>query len=182
MDRGGSKEQRGKPVSAGTPALTLGLQVQGDAISSDAAQRPASGTVGRQESRGGFPGSETVLNFRVEQHDEEGDVVAQVSVQMAGKEITGDLTDGDEVALVRGRLKKGTWRARRIDNLTTGSQIRRTGASKLALAVKLVILVIALALIAVVVMRILPDRDEPRVTPIDGRRLSPTETPSPGGR
>jgi hypothetical protein len=65
--------------------------------------------------------STTTLTFRVDRYDATGNRLQPIGVQMYQYR-RGQLTDGDEVE-VAGNVKHGTVIARRIRNLTTGSDV-----------------------------------------------------------
>jgi hypothetical protein len=66
---------------------------------------------------------ERVWHFRIERHDASGNRLAPVPVEMRGLSFSGTVSNGDEVR-VNGRWRKGTLRVERLDDLTTGAQVR----------------------------------------------------------
>jgi hypothetical protein len=75
-----------------------------------------------------------LLSFRIERYDPAGNRLPPVGAEFAGYQ-AGQLSDGDEVE-VAGRWSRGTLRATRVTNLSTGAQVRgMSGLSKVALAI-----------------------------------------------
>ncbi len=74
------------------------------------------------EQRGDRDSAKTVMSFRVERHDGQGNRLPPVPVELRGVTFSGSLTDGDEVS-VSGKWKHGVLRVRRVSNLTTGAEI-----------------------------------------------------------
>jgi pSer/pThr/pTyr-binding forkhead associated (FHA) protein len=74
-----------------------------------------------------------VLVFRVDRYDSSGNRVGPVAVEFQGYR-TGQVGEGEEVE-VHGKWSRGTLQAKRVTNLSTGSEVRGMGgASKLILA------------------------------------------------
>jgi hypothetical protein len=68
-----------------------------------------------------------VLSFRIEEYDRAGNRLRPVAVELKGTGLSGQLGDGEEVA-VTGKWRHGTIRARTVVNITTGAHVRVTGA------------------------------------------------------
>jgi hypothetical protein len=66
----------------------------------------------------------TVLDFRIERHDANGNRLAPVPVQMRGLSFTGAVNNGDEIRVRSGKWRDGTLRVEHLDNLTTGAKVR----------------------------------------------------------
>lgn len=65
-----------------------------------------------------------VMNFRIEETDEDGDITKVVEVELIGNVITGNLRNGDRV-MVRGKLsKENILRALSAENKTTNSLVK----------------------------------------------------------
>ncbi|MGV9248052.1 hypothetical protein [Streptomyces sp. NPDC003710] len=64
-----------------------------------------------------------IWNFRVERHDQSGNKLVPIPVEMRGYSFVGSISDGDEVHL-RGRWRHGTLRVDEIINLTTHARVR----------------------------------------------------------
>ena len=75
---------------------------------------------------GEYPGairSKQILNFRVEQLNERGDMVGMTSVELVGAVIVGSLRDGDEVR-VRGKTsRENILRTMSLENVTTQGRV-----------------------------------------------------------
>jgi hypothetical protein len=65
----------------------------------------------------------SVLSFRVSLFDDVGNLERLVPVEIRGSSFTGALSENDEVRVI-GRYKGGVLRAKRIQNLTDGSEVR----------------------------------------------------------
>jgi hypothetical protein len=123
--------------------------------------RPWSGTVNSVSSRSDQSG--TVLTCRVEQFTERGDRSGVLSVELRRRKITGDVSVGDRV-VVHGRIRGGTIRAKRIDNLTTGATVHEVGGGKrrVGMALRVVIVVVfAVAFLAIVLVVLMVLRNHP---------------------
>lgn len=68
--------------------------------------------------------SGVVMHFRVETPDEEGNIVDTTSVEMRGKEIRGEMVDGDTVRVTKGKVKQGVVLAKEVLNITTNSKVK----------------------------------------------------------
>jgi hypothetical protein len=90
---------------------------------------------------------ETVWTFRVERYDAVGNRISLVPVEMRGLTFEGSLDDGDWVR-ADGRMKSGTLRATRLENLTTGAWVRARGIPKPVLVVAYVLMAAIAAFIA----------------------------------
>ncbi|MFF9158421.1 hypothetical protein ACF1AB_40060 [Streptomyces sp. NPDC014846] len=97
----------------------------------------------RTESRG-ENASETIWTFRVERYDATGNRIALIPVEMRGLTFEGSLDDGDWVR-ASGKMKSGTLRVRRLENLTTGAAVRSKGPAA-AIVGCAILALIALAL------------------------------------
>ena len=67
---------------------------------------------------------EVILEFRIERHDASGDRLAPVPIRLAGYNLIGSLSDGDQVQVDGGTWRKGTLRVTAAHNLTTGAEVR----------------------------------------------------------
>ncbi|MFD5424624.1 hypothetical protein [Streptomyces sp. NPDC127084] len=85
----------------------------------------------RSEQRGQSD-YESVWAFRVERYDAAGHRMTLVPVEMRGISFEGGLNEGDWVR-AHGRMKAGTFRATRLENLTTGAVVRAKGTPKVLL-------------------------------------------------
>lgn len=90
---------------------------------------------------------EAIWTFRVERYDAAGDRISLVPVEMRGLTFEGSLDDGDWVR-ADGRMKSGTLRATRLENLTTGARVRARGTPKPVLVVACVLMAAIAAFIA----------------------------------
>jgi hypothetical protein len=89
----------------------------------------AKGLQTRSESIGeGY--SQTVWSFRIERYDDTGNRVQLVPVEMRAPSFEGNLSDGDWVR-AHGRMRRGTFRATDVENLTTGANVRAKQVPKL---------------------------------------------------
>ncbi|MET9411547.1 hypothetical protein ABZX90_38245 [Streptomyces sp. NPDC002935] len=70
----------------------------------------------------GESSSETVWTFRVERYDEDGNRVLLVPVEMRGYAFEGAISEGDWVR-AHGKMKRGTLRASKVENLTSGAGV-----------------------------------------------------------
>lgn len=76
---------------------------------------------------GSYPGGQIakqVLGFRVEELEEDGNIVRRWPVEMIGTMITGDLRDGDSIRLRGKQSAENIVRALEVYNLTTSSKVR----------------------------------------------------------
>jgi hypothetical protein len=92
----------------------------------------------------------TVLTFRLERHDREGNRLSPIAVEMRGVSFEGVLHDGDWVSL-SGTWRDGTLRARKLQNLTNGATLRTKSYRLLTTAVFVVGFALALTVILVAV-------------------------------
>ena len=64
-----------------------------------------------------------VMNFRIEETDEQGDIIRMVEVELIGNRISGNLRNGDAVE-VRGKMsQESILRALTVENKTTNSRV-----------------------------------------------------------
>ncbi|MFC8392514.1 hypothetical protein [Streptomyces sp. NPDC057238] len=85
--------------------------------------------------------------FRIERYDAAGSRTVLIPVEMRGLTFHGSIQEGDLVR-VRGKVKNGTLRATKLDNLTTGAGVHAKGIPKAAYIAAVVIFVLGvLALI-----------------------------------
>jgi hypothetical protein len=161
-DREGNEEHGGR-LEAGSQSTFAGSGWKAPAAAEPAelvsrppqapATHAAAGSTIVGEARGvrerhephGSSRDEIVWTFRVERHDQLGNRLPPVSVEMRGYRFDGALQDGDWVEL-DGQAQDGTLRARSLRNLTTGSQVRAHGTP---LAAKLIVAAIAVVVLAV---------------------------------
>jgi hypothetical protein len=138
----------------------------GTSSGSDSIVGEVRGFQNRTESRGPQYPTHIVWTFRVERHDEHGDRLSAVPVEMRSKSFEGFINEGDRVE-IPGRWREGQLvRPRRLRNLTTGALVRARGAANWKMFVKVVFFIALLALFAAFAKFIL-----------DSRRLRPTPTP-----
>ncbi|MFF9621859.1 hypothetical protein [Streptomyces griseosporeus] len=100
----------------------------------------------RTEYRGEHA-SEVIWTFRVERYDTVGNLLSLVPVEMRGLTFEGSVADGDWVR-ARGRMKSGTLRLTRLENLTTGATVRAKGVSRPALVVAYLLMAAIAAFVA----------------------------------
>jgi hypothetical protein len=80
-----------------------------------------------------------------------------VPVEMQGYTFEGSLAEGDWVRL-RGSLKRGTFRASEVENLTTGATVRAKRApNAVAVVVGAVFLVLFVAVVVLIVVMVVRD-------------------------
>lgn len=133
-------DQRPMPTMSAPPGKPDGEPASGSA---DPLPRPAAlpkgnllvegqarGVQTRSESRG-EGGSETIWTFRVERYDASGNRTALIPVEMRGLSFEGSLHDGDWVR-AGGKMKFGTLRVTRLENVSTGAAVRAKGMPKAA--------------------------------------------------
>ena len=72
----------------------------------------------------------TVLSFRVEQIDDEGNVIDYVQVELRDPRIRGALVDGDEVEVIGKIGKEGILLPKNILNLTTKAHVTKSSSNK----------------------------------------------------
>jgi hypothetical protein len=98
----------------------------------------ASGKVRDLQERSGtswFTKSEhTILSFRLAIFDDAGNLERLVPAELRGSSIAGALNENDEVT-VSGRFRNGILRAKRIRNLTDGSEVTAEGIPLVAKAI-----------------------------------------------
>jgi hypothetical protein len=95
---------------------------------------------------------QTVWSFRVERYDAAtGDRVLLVPVELRGLHFDGAIADGDWVRVI-GRIKAGTMRATRVEDLTTGAVITGTDRPKWVGIVILAVFALFVVLIICVVV------------------------------
>lgn len=75
-----------------------------------------------QQERGKYD-MDTVLNFRIEQTDKEGNIINVLPVEMRGKRIQGYIAEGDRVK-VKGKIEDGTMMAKEVFNISTNSKVK----------------------------------------------------------
>ncbi|MEV5551195.1 hypothetical protein AB0L35_34525 [Streptomyces sp. NPDC052309] len=90
---------------------------------------------------------EVVWTFRVERYDAFGNRISVVPVEMRGLTFEGSLNDGDRVR-AHGRMKSGTLRVARLENLTTGASVRAKGVPKAVLVIAYIMIAAIVAFIA----------------------------------
>lgn len=157
-------ERAGAPQGAAPALQRLGRQtvVEGQARALQS----------RSEQRGEGYG-ETIWSFRVERHDEAGNRVQLIPVEIRGLTFEGSINEGDWVR-AEGRVRAGTFRANVLENRTTGAVVRAKGYSKLAAVVFSVIFLIIISLVAVVAFAVIrAASDQPpnfRTPPAELRR------------
>jgi hypothetical protein len=99
-------------------------------------------------------GGEDIWTFRVERYDDAGNRVLFVPVEMQGYTFEGSLAEGDWIRL-RGSLKRGTFRASKVENLTTGATVsakRTPNAVVIVVGALFVILFVAVVTLIVVMV------------------------------
>ena len=141
-DAGPDEPGSNPPPRLGGPGSSSEIEGQVRAITS----RP------RQAGGGG----EDIWTFRVERYDDAGNRVLFVPVEMQGYTFEGSLAEGDWVRL-RGSLKRGTFLASEVENLTTGATVSAKRAPNAVVVVVgglfLVLFVAVVVLIVVMVAR-----------------------------
>ncbi|MEU1458042.1 hypothetical protein [Streptomyces avermitilis] len=100
----------------------------------------------RSESRGENQ-SEAIWTFRVERYDTAGNRIALVPVEMRGQTFEGSIHDGDWVR-ARGRMRSGTLRVTRLENLSTGASVHAKGVPKAAVIAFFVFFLLIFAFVA----------------------------------
>jgi hypothetical protein len=104
-----------------------------------------------QVTRGEKDVTTQVITFRLAQFDVHGNRAGVVTVELRGRELTGEIADGDRVA-VQGRERSGIISATAVRNLTTGGTlqpVRKSNRRRLIRALVIAIVLIVLALLAV---------------------------------
>ncbi|MGW4043145.1 hypothetical protein [Streptomyces sp. NPDC004721] len=84
----------------------------------------------RSENRGENQTKE-IWTFRIERYDSEGNRILLVPVEMRGRTFEGSINDGDWVR-ARGRVRSGTLRVSRLENLSTGASVLAKGLPRAA--------------------------------------------------
>jgi hypothetical protein len=122
--------------------------------------------------------SESVWTFRVERYDEAGNRVLLVPVEMRGLSFEGSLSDGD-IVRAHGKVRSGTLRADRVENLTTGAAVR---AKAVPVALKVVFGIVFLAIVAFIVAIAISifTADMPEPPDFDGGAPAITQTDGDG--
>ncbi|MET9608228.1 hypothetical protein ABZZ17_24715 [Streptomyces sp. NPDC006512] len=90
---------------------------------------------------------ENVWTFRVERYDASGRRVALVPVEMRGRTFEGAIHEGDWVR-AHGRMRSGTFRVTRVENRTTGAEVRPKGLPKPVIILVCIFFAIVVAFIA----------------------------------
>jgi hypothetical protein len=85
----------------------------------------------------------TVLDFRIERHDAEGNRLAPVPVQMRGQSFSGSVNNGDEIRVTKGTWRQGTLRVESLANLTTGASVQAGRQRGWAIVTVVVLVVLA---------------------------------------
>ncbi|WP_158710162.1 hypothetical protein [Streptomyces katrae] len=94
---------------------------------------------------------ETVWTFRVERYDEAGNRVMLVPVEMRGYAFEGAISEGDWVQ-ARGKMKRGTLRASKVENLTSGASVNaRTVPKSCSIPVAIAFAIFFAAVLAFVI-------------------------------
>jgi hypothetical protein len=96
----------------------------------------------------------TIWSFRLERYDDSGNLVLLLPVEMRALWLRGSIADGDW-ACVHGKRHRGTLRASRLENLSTGATVEATGAAKSIQTVGIVLAILfftALAVFAVFII------------------------------
>lgn len=104
------------------------------------------GVQARSESRGD-QGSESIWTFRIERYDDSGNRVSLIPVEMRGLTFEGSVSDGDSVR-ASGRMRAGTLRVTRLENLTTGATVRSKGVPKAAVILAVIVFAVILIVFA----------------------------------
>ncbi|MFF4796218.1 hypothetical protein ACFY2M_42740 [Streptomyces sp. NPDC001276] len=103
----------------------------------------------RSENRGENQFRE-VWTFRIERYDNAGNRILLMPVEMRARTFEGSISDGDWVR-ARGRVRSGTLRITRLENLTTGAFVRARGLSKAEVVVVCIFVLAFLAFIGFMV-------------------------------
>jgi hypothetical protein len=90
--------------------------------------------------------SQSILSFRLERYDTNGNRVLLVPVEMRGLGFEGSVQDGDE-ARAHGKMRSGTFRANKVENLTTGAEVQARKVPKILMAIFFVFFFAILAFI-----------------------------------
>ncbi|AXE24663.1 hypothetical protein C0216_15410 [Streptomyces globosus] len=90
---------------------------------------------------------ESVWTFRIERVDASGRREFLVPVEMRGHTFAGALNEGDWVRAV-GRMRAGTFRADRVENRTTGAEVRAKGTPRAVLILACLFLALVVAFLA----------------------------------
>jgi hypothetical protein len=133
---------------------------------------------------GQSPVTTTVLNFRVDRFDDNGDPLPSLAVEMRGRRFRGNVNDGDWVEV------PGSWRLgelnepRRVRNLTTGTFVQAKGGLRLGCQIAAALLLIVALLVLGLLAWLLfgsweftidspqpPEIEEPGWPPTEGLRL-----------
>ncbi|MEU8911744.1 hypothetical protein [Streptomyces nigrescens] len=99
-----------------------------------------------RSEQGGKDDYVTVWAFRVEAFDSAGNRVSLTPVEMRGYRFDGTVHDGDWVR-ARGRRKGGTLHVDRLQNLTTGADVRAQRMSKIVLIPAVIFMIAVLAFV-----------------------------------
>jgi hypothetical protein len=122
------------PSAAGSPAAGAGTRKHRSKAS-------LSGVARSVQSVQGAQGAIAKLTFRLERYDPSGNRQAPAAVELLLPR-RGLINDGEEI-LVEGRWHHGTFRARTIQNLTTGSEVsNRRGAVAAGCGIVLAVFVV----------------------------------------
>lgn len=89
----------------------------------------------------------TVLNFRLHPADRD----QPIEVEMRSYSLTGSIRDGDQVAMPATVSRSGQLEPRELQNMTTGTVVKATGATTGRKAAAIVVAVIMVVLLALVV-------------------------------
>lgn len=116
--------------------------------------------------------SESILSFRLEDYDARGNRVLLVPVEMRGVGFEGSLQDGDE-ARAHGKVRSGTFRADKVENLTTGAEVLAKKTPKILVVVFFIFFFAVVAfIIAVAVFGFTQMSMPPGVGPLPGSTVA----------
>ncbi|WP_141754159.1 hypothetical protein [Streptomyces subrutilus] len=91
-----------------------------------------------------------IWHFRIERHDDRGNRMDPVPVEMRGLTFSGSVSNGDEVH-VSGRWRNGTLRVEEFTNLTTRAQVKGKSYGRLHKVALVIAVILMLAIAAFIV-------------------------------
>ncbi|WP_328512899.1 hypothetical protein OHB25_59145 [Streptomyces mirabilis] len=97
-----------------------------------------------RSERRGEADFETVWSFRLERYDDAGQRVMLIPVEMRGLGFEGSIHDGDQVRTC-GRMRGGTLRVKRLENVTTGAAVQAKRTPKIVWVFSILFLCFVLA-------------------------------------
>ncbi|MFI8344799.1 hypothetical protein ACIF8W_32700 [Streptomyces sp. NPDC085639] len=94
----------------------------------------------------GNGGSEDVWHFRLTRHDEDGNALQPVPIEMRALSFSGSVSNGDQVRL-SGRWRDGTLRVDELRNLTTQARVHNKNYRGQLTVARVLFVLIALAIL-----------------------------------